>query len=500
MLAQPTFKRLTDLGMPALHRRWRLVQLTTTLASALAVLPLTARAAEPEANQSVDGGSPGVSPEQATQETPSKGAEVSKEGDVPRRQVPDYEGRGPEPTTAGDVLIWVPRVILLPPYLVMQYLIRVPVGAGATYAELHDWPTWIFNFFAFGPDHQGGIYPTFFVDFNMRASIGLHFFWNNTFTRGNKVTADAAWGGSQWIAVGVGDSYAFSRTESLSFQARWNRRPDTLFYGIGSQVQDTLPSRVGSDVVDGTVTYNKKLGRLELETKAVIRRTVFRNYTCCGDPSLQQRVEAGQLPAPPGYQENTTAASLGLKGVLDTRPDPPLPQTGVRVALGLNPTVDVGRGFDRSWMGYGAAVEGFLDVTGKARVISLGVTALFVDHLGSEPVPFTDLVSLGGTEPFAGFLPYRLRDRSALAAQLGWHWPVFPYLDGVAAVSFGNVFDSHLDNFRFELLRLGAELGVRTTALGSGSFEFVVGIGTETFRDGLRLSSFRLAFGVTYGL
>ena len=34
----------------------------------------------------------------------------------------------------------------------------------------------------------------------------------------------------------------------------------------------------------------------------------------------------------------------------------------------------------------------------------------------------------------------------------------------------------------------------------SGSFEFVVGIGTETFRDGLRLSSFRLAFGVTYGL
>jgi hypothetical protein len=479
----------------------RLVQVTMMLVVALALVPLAASADEGEPGRSVDGGTPGPSAAGSTEKAPSNDApEVGKENAPPRRQVPDYEGRGPEPTTAGDVLIWIPRVVLLPPYLVMQYLVRVPVGATATYAELHDWPTWLFNVFAFGPDHQGGIFPTFFVDFNMRPSIGLHFFWNNTFTQGNRFTADAAWGGKQWIAVAVGDNYSFSRFESLSVQARWNRRPDTLFYGIGSRVLDTFQSRVGTDIVDGIVTYKKKVGRLELDTNAILRRTVFRNYSCCGDPSLQQRVEAGELPPPPGYQQNTTAAVLGFKGVLDTRPDLPMRQTGVRVAMGLSPTVDVGRGFDRSWMYYGAAVEGFLDVTGKARVLSLGLTALFVDPLGSEPVPFTDLVALGGVEPFAGFLPFRLRDRSALVAQLGWHWPVFPFLDGVAAVSFGNVFDSHLENFRFDLLRLGAELGLRTTGTGSASFEFVLGIGTETFQDGLRLSSFRLAFGVSYGL
>jgi len=36
---------------------------------------------------------------------------------------------------------------------------------------------------------------------------------------------------------------------------------------------------------------------------------------------------------------------------------------------------------------------------------------------------------LGGNEPFAGYLPGRLRDRSAIVTQLGWHWRVFSYLD-----------------------------------------------------------------------
>jgi hypothetical protein len=496
--------------MTVRDRTRRLAHPTATLTLALLLVgsaaggeqaqkPPAGSPAAPEQTETPPAGSPAA--KEKAQKPPDKEAQaVGKQSDAPRRQVPDYEGRGPEPTTAGDVLIWIPRVLLFLPYLVWEVVIRFPVGALATYGELHDWPTWLFNVFAFGPEHQGGIFPTFFVDFGMRASIGLHFFWNNTFVTGNRVTADAAWGGKQWIAVAVGDSYAFSRTESLAVQARWNRRPDTLFYGIGPQVPDTYPSRVGTDVVDGTVTYRKLLGRVELESTAAIRRLVFRNYSCCGDPSLQQRVEAGQIPPPPGYRENTTSAVLGLKAVLDTRPPLPNPQSGVRVAMGLGPTVDVGQGFDRSWLRYGAAVDGFLDVTGKARVISLGVTALFVDPLGSAPVPFTDLVSLGGNEPFAGFRPNRLLDRSALVAQLGWHWPVFAYLDGVAAVSFGNVFDAHLSNFRFDLLRLGAELGVRTTGTGSGSFQFVVGIGTETFRDGLRLSSFRLAFGVSYGL
>jgi len=440
--------------------------------------------------------SAGPSAPTAEATAPSASTETPSE-----RPVPNYRGREPPPTTAGDVLIWVPRVILFPVYLVAQYVIRTPVGALSTAAEKNHWPSSVFNFFAFGPDHQGGIFPVFLINFGFRPSIGLHFFWNNTFATGNKVTADAAWGGSNWITIGVGDRYSFSKNNSLAVEAHWNRRPDSIFYGIGSETTDNFPSRYGTDVVDGAVSYSHVLGRLRLEGKARVFRTVFRDYSCCGDPSLRQRVEAGQLPAPPGFEENTTAAEMGVKAVLDTRSHGPTNRSGVRVAVAVDPAVDVGQGFDRSWIKYGGGVEGSWDVTGKGRVLSLGVTALFSDPMGGQPVPFTELVSVGGTEPFAGFLAGRLRDRSALGAQLSWRWPVYPYLDGVAAVAFGNVFDNHLSNFRFELLRLSAELGVRTVAgAGPGSFQFVFGVGTEPFSQGLRLTSFRFALGVTYGL
>lgn len=47
----------------------------------------------------------------------------------PKRDLPDYDGRGPEPTTAGDVLLWVPRVALFPLYATTELLVRQPIGA-----------------------------------------------------------------------------------------------------------------------------------------------------------------------------------------------------------------------------------------------------------------------------------------------------------------------------------------------------------------------------------
>lgn len=421
--------------------------------------------------------------------------------DPTKRPVPNYDGRGPAPTTLGDALIWVPRTLLLPAYLVTEYAIRLPLGAADTYAEQNHWPSSIYDFFAFGPDHEYGIYPTFFIDFKLRPSFGLHFFWNRAFAVHNHLTVDVAYGGTDWTKVAVGDRYSFSTSESLSVQAAWNRRPDGLYYGVGSGVTNTFISRVGTDEITGKIIYDKVLVKfVDLETTAAIKRTVFRDYTCCGDPSLQQRVEAGQLPPPPGYQINYTALELGFKAVVDTRLAHPESHSGVRAAVGLGLAGDVVPGFDTSWARYGASIEGNWDVTGKARVLSVSLTALFVDPLGSQPVAFTELVSLGGSEPFQGFYPGFLRDRSALVAQVGWHWPVFSFVEGVAAVSFGNVFDAHLDNFRFNLLRMSAELGIRTTGIVPGSIEVVFGVGTNTIQDGFGVASVRLAFGVIYGL
>ena len=455
-----------------------------------------AQPSEPPPASSPAASPPAAQPSEATQAE----ATQAREERPPPRPVPDYRGQEPPPPTVGEVLIWVPRVVLLPVYLATEYVIRAPVGAVATAAEKGDWGAAAFGFFAFGPDHKGGIFPTFFLNFGFRPSIGLHFFWGDTFVADNKVTVDAAWGGSNWITLAVGNRYSFTKNSSLALEARWNRRPDNLYFGIGPETTTDFKSRYGTDVVGGALSYRQVAGRARFEAGAHLTRTVFREYSCCSDPTLTQRVERGELPPPPGYQENTTAAGLTFRGSLDTRAAD-IKRSGIRVGVAVAPSVDVTRGFDRSWIQYGAGVEGSWDITGKGRILSLGVLAQFADPLGSEPVPFTDLVTVGGTEPFVGFLHGRLRDRSAIGAQLSWRWPVFAYLDGVAGVGFGNVFDAHLSNFRWDLLRLSAELGVRTAAaFGASNFQFVIGIGTEPFSQGLRLTSFSLAFGVTYAL
>src|SRR5262249_28372081 len=249
-----------------------------------------------------------------------------------------------------------------------------------------------------------------------------------------------------------------------------------------------------------SLTYRQAVGRLHLDVGTRLYRTVFRDYMCCGDPTIQQRVDAGNYPAPPGLGENTTAAEVSLLAVIDKR-RPIGNRSGFRVGVRAAPAVDVTRGFDRSWIHYGGGVEGSWDVTGTGRVLSLGVLASFSDPLGSEAVPFNELVTVGGAEPFSGFRNGRLRDRRAIRARLTLRWPVFAYLDGVAGVGFGNVFDHHLSNFRWDLLRLNAELGLRTAAeIGASNFQLMFGIGSEPFSQGLRITSFTASFGVTYAL
>ena len=429
---------------------------------------------------------------------PDAGTATSRQQPPPKRALPEYDGREPPTGTAGDALLVVPRLVLLPLYLVAEYAVARPVGALAETAERNDWPKSIHDFFTFGPNDEAGLFPTFLVDFGLRPSIGAHFYWDFKQAR-NRFSADIAFGGAQWWTVAIADRQEFSPFESLVAELRWDRRPDSLFYGIGPEVSDMFRSRVGTDVLRGSLTWDRVLGQVSLRARGSVRRLDFKDFTCCGDPALKQRVEAGELPPPPGYEESYTAATADLTAVLDTRrPDRPS-QSGWRVGLGAAPSVDLQTGGRKSWFRYAAAVEGNWDVTGTGRVVSLGLSSAFVDPLGSEPVPFTELVALGGNEPFAGFLPGRLLDRSALVATLGWHWPVFSYLDGLLAVSFGNVFGPHLEEFSFDLLRLSAEIGMRTRGTGGSGFQFVIGMGTEPFREHLRVSSFRLAFGLSYG-
>ncbi|MET0411419.1 MAG: hypothetical protein ABW217_08975, partial [Polyangiaceae bacterium] len=73
-------------------------------------------------------------------------AESGASAESEDRKPPDYAGRDEPPPTPGEVLIWVPRVILFPPYLVTEYLIRTPLGWVIAGAERAGVPALLYDF------------------------------------------------------------------------------------------------------------------------------------------------------------------------------------------------------------------------------------------------------------------------------------------------------------------------------------------------------------------
>src|SRR6185436_11328739 len=117
----------------------------------------------------------------------------------------DYDGREPAGASAGDVALWVPRIVLFPVWLVSEFVIRRPLGWLIVNAEKNQWPTLILDFFTFGEERTGGVFPTALIDFGFRPSVGVYAFWNEMIAKENSVRLHAAYGGSDWYTLRVAD-------------------------------------------------------------------------------------------------------------------------------------------------------------------------------------------------------------------------------------------------------------------------------------------------------
>jgi outer membrane protein assembly factor BamA len=166
----------------------------------------------------------------------------------------------------------------------------------------------------------------------------------------------------------------------------------------------------------------------------------------------------------------------------------------------VQPSFDVRQTPGRAWLRYGATAEGFVDLTGTQRVLSLAVAALLTDTIqGREDVPFTEQVTLGGPTLMRGFLPGRLIGRSAVVATLQYRWPIWIWMDGALQFAVGNVFGERMRDFDPSLLRLSSTIGFTTSNSPENQLEVLAGFGTETFAAGAPINSFRVAFGGTHG-
>jgi hypothetical protein len=418
--------------------------------------------------------------------------------ETPKREAPDYDGR-PEPTTAGDVLLWIPRIILSPLYLVSEFVVRRPLGFLVSEAERAQLPQALYDIFLFGPDHGAGILPIAFLDFGFEPSVGLFFFWNDAFVKHHDLKLRGATWGPEWLAGSISNTIHLSETASIGLHLTAVRRPDLLYFGTGPSSVQRDRSRYGSTRVEAGLDGGLAAVRLvRLEGGVGVRSLDFRRGDFDHKPVIEDRVAEGRFATPAGYETGYSVLYNRLLLAIDSRGKAPPSLSGVRFELSAEQMSDVRRAPGAGYLRYGAQLGGYYDLNDRGRVVSLQFGAQFADPLGERDVPFTELVTLSGTGPMRGFLPGRLVGRSGAYATLRYRWPIWVWLDGSIQLSTGNVFDEHLRDFKPGLLRFSGAIGLESGAPDS-SFELLFGLGSETFDHGGEISSVRLVFGTNHG-
>lgn len=422
----------------------------------------------------------------------------------PKRPLPNYDGRGGTPETPAQKALWIPRILLSPAYFVSEFLVRRPLGATITAAEKAHVPRMLYDFFLFGPDHKAGIIPIAFVDFGFEPSVGFYAFWDDAGFKGHELRLHGSTWGQHWLSATATERFRFSDRFDLTLTGTATRRPDYAFCGIGPDSREADLMRYAADTVDARVQSNLGFaGSSALQTSLGYRGASFghSDYDDAnrGQPGYQASVdEALRGREPPGFVSGFRAPFADTRLVLDTRGRSPS-ETGARLELSAEQGVDLKNAPSAGWLRYGGTIGGFWDVLDSSRVISLSVSALLADPLGDRPVPFTELVTLGGPRLMPGFRAGRLYDRSAGVATLRYTWPIWVWLDGSLQVATGNVFGARFDGFRAGRGRLSTALGIESRGSRDSVFEALFGVGSETFESGGKLDSLRVVVGARSG-
>jgi len=420
---------------------------------------------------------------------------ASASADSRKRDVPNYTGLR-ETTSAGDALIWIPRIALSPLYLVSEYGVRRPLGFLISEAERAKLPQFLYSLFFFGPDREAALLPVAFVDFGFYPSVGLYFFWKD------ELRIRAATWGADWLSGSISGRLKIAPDTALVLHATGTRRPEYRYFGVGADSRRADATRYGASRYEVGAKLELKLGGLSIFSVDMgFRRVHFhRGEGFDGDPRLDDQIARGRVSAPAGYVAGYGLLYNRVALVLDSRAPRPASQSGVRFELQGELMSRVLPRAAASFARYGATAGASWDIGHTGRVLSFAVSALFVDPVqGGEAVPFTELAALGGDDRMRGFQPGRLFGRSSAVVSLRYRWPIAVWLDGSLQLAAGNVFDAQLRDLSPNRLRLSGAIGVESTGAPDSSLEILLGAGTETFAQGTQISSVRAIVGTNHG-
>ena len=335
--------------------------------------------------------------------------------------------------------------------------------------------------------------------------MGVYASWSDAGVKGNDLSLNAQGWPDDALVTTLKEQIAIGEDRTLRLRASELRRSDELFYGVGPSTLESDRSRYFLQRAYGDVSYEWRFWRSSrVETTVGVRDASVEDGHFEDDPSLRREAATGAFAVPYGYGREYTAEYNRIVAAIDSRIPERHRGSGLRLELDAEQANDLRNTPASGWIRYGATAAGYLDLTGHRRVLGLSVMAELVDPLGARPVPFTELVSLGGDYGMTGFYPGRLLGESAAVTTLSYSWPLALRVDGTLQGSVGNTFGDHFAGFDAGLLRFSAAFGLQIGGLQNKAvmgtqdapLQVVLGIGSETFDHGGQIDSVRLMAGV----
>jgi len=384
-------------------------------------------------------------------------------------------------------------VVLLPVHLVLDSLVRWPLVQLSKLGEEHHIFPWLRWFFVWR-DGRMGLIPTFLYEFGLSPSVGIYFFADDLLGRGHQLTLHGGFWSHDWIAVQGHSDWQRPGGVRLGLHGRYVRRPDQPFFGIGPATLSSEQSYYRRNIVDAWGTVSAELGGLNrFSLRLGYRRASFAEGQT---PSIDTFFDAAAIPGFAGY--SLVGGTLRL--ALDTRqPRLTNPETGLRLELFTAYRIDPG---NRAlcFVRWGGEAAGMLDLTGRRHVLGLRVFAAGVENVGTDPVPFTELIVMGGRRRMRGYLWGRFRGESALEITTSYRYPIWAYLDAELFLNLGNAFSAHFEEIALQRMFLGWGLALRTAVKRDISFDLIVGGGTSRLDSRLlKADSFSFTVGLHPG-
>lgn len=419
----------------------------------------------------------------AAPDEPAPAASEAPDEPLPRADQASGISRD-EPTSTGDRLLWIPRVLLF-----------VPRWAFWTVAQPFRLSAWAYERYSlrarlkgalFNVDGTYGVYPVASYSTDFGIAGGLRLVHYDLFGADEHLKLRANVGGRFQQAYGfsIDSGERFGDRVTVELEARYERRPSERFFGVGnSDRADAPPPGMQIDPTAAAVRtrFREELTRVIATAELPILRAraprdsalsahlstalMLREFSNADEDGIEDSYDVSRLA---GYDEGVDNVYLEAELIYDSRRQTSRWQSNVIDATGWYAAAHLGRGVGvgadpSAFTRYGGEVARFFDLYRGSRVLALRVfleASAAGEDADARALTFIDLPRLGGPEYLRGYPDARFRDRVVALGTAEYTWDLGNMLAAYTFVDVGRPAPS-LAELKAESIRVGFGGGVQ---------------------------------------